>query len=161
MNQFYPSDSLSLESPVNTKCIDTNGIKKLYKGENCSLFDSSEIKISSDIRSYVWNLSFEKQILCSKENIEKSYKSQVVFSNGMPYWINSKLTKERRNNLLFHLDLNFHSDLVTVQEEKLLYDSKDLLAWTGGALGIFVGYSIFDLSSQILDWVFQFFCRII
>jgi hypothetical protein len=50
---------------------------------------------------------------------------------------------------------------VTVQEEKLLYDSKDLLAWTGGALGIFVAYSIFDLSSQILDWVFQFVCRII
>ena len=178
MNQFYP---LSLESPVNTKCIDTKGIMKLYKDENCkevcipiqyrSLYDSSEIKICSDyddhhcvfqkIRSYVWNLSFEKQILCTKENIEKSYKGQVVFSNGMPYWISSKLTKERRNNLLFHLDLNFHSDLVTVQEEKLLYDSKDLLAWTGGALGIFVGYSIFDLSSQILDVVFQFICRII
>ena len=181
MNKFYPLDPLSLESPVNTKCIDTNGIKKLHKDKNCkefcipiqysSLFDSSEIKICSDyddhhcvfqeIRSYVWNLSFEKQILCSKENIEKSYKSQVVFSNGMPYWINSKFTKERRNNILFHLELNFHSDRVTVQEEKLLYDSKDLLAWTGGALGIFVGYSIFDLSSQILDWVFQFVYRII
>jgi hypothetical protein len=35
MNQFYPLDPLSLESPVNTNCIDTNGIKKLYKDENC------------------------------------------------------------------------------------------------------------------------------
>ena len=58
MNQFYPLDHLSLESSVNTKCIDTNEIKKLYKDENCkkvcipiqysSLFDSSEFKICSD-----------------------------------------------------------------------------------------------------------------
>ena len=55
----------------------------------------------------------------------------------------------------------FDSDHINVQEEELIYGPKDLLSWIGGALGIFVGYSIFDLTSLILDWIFQFVCRII
>ena len=43
----------------------------------------------------------------------------------------------------------------------MIYTSKDLVAWIGGALGVFVGYSMFDFSKQIIDWVFQIVYRII
>ena len=136
-----------------------------------SLFDLSEIKICSDyddhhcafpkIRRDIWKLSSEKQLLPTKENVEKSYKGDKVFSEGIPYWITKIVTEERRNSILFYMSWNFNSDHVTVQEEELIYGPKDLLSWIGGALGIFVGYSIFDLTSLLLDRVFQFVYRVV
>ena len=179
MNQFYPLDPLSEAS---RKCIDTNAIKKIRKDQNCkefcipiqysSLFDSSEIKICSDYEDhfcaldeiqyqYIWKISLKKQILCSKEHVKNSYKAEVLYSNGLPYWITKMVSKERINHILFYLQMNFPSDYVTVQEEELIYGPKDLLSWIGGALGIFVGYSIFDLTSLLLDLVFQFVCWVI
>ena len=180
MNKFYPLDTLSEGSPVSTQwCIDTNGIKEKLKAKNCkelcipiqysSLVDSSEINICSDydnhtcaqrnIQGYIRRLS--KKIWCTKENVEKSYKGQVDFEDGLPYWITQEVREERRNNILFNMILDFDSDHVTVQEEELIYGPKDLLSWIGGALGIFVGYSIFDLTSVLLDWVFQFVFQVI
>ena len=175
MNKFYPLN------PSSTQCIDTNSIKKIRKDQKCkevcipiqfsSLFDLSEIKICLDyennfcayrqIERYIYKLSREKQILCTKENATKSYKGQVTYSDGIPYWITNQVTEERRNNILFFMRWTFDSDHITVQQEELMYGPKDLLSWIGGALGIFVGYSIFDLTSLILDWIFLFVCRII
>ena len=49
-------------------------------------------------------------------------------------------------------------DLFLMTESKLhilnYFISKDLLAWLGGALGIFVGYSFFDFAKQIIDVAF-------
>ena len=44
-----------------------------------------------------------------------------------------------------------------ISEEQLIYNSKDLVAWIGGALGIFVGYSFFNLSQHIIAIVFYLF----
>ena len=55
--------------------------------------------------------------------------------------------------MLLLLDLENMSKKVIVSEEALVYDSKDLLAWIGGALGVFVGYSFFNLSQHIIDGV--------
>ena len=63
---------------------------------------------------------------------------------------------ERRKRTLFFLYWQYASNLTTITQEKLVYDSKDLLAWLGGALGIFVGYSFFDLLKFIIDIVFNF-----
>ena len=115
----------------------------------------------NQIQRFIYKLSIEKQILCTKENVEKSYKGQVTYSDGISYGITKRVPEERRNNILFFMRWTFDSDHITVQEEELIYGPKDLLSWIGGALGIFVGYSIFDLTSLILDWVFQFVCRII
>ena len=181
MNKFYPLNRSSEKSPASTQCIDTNSIKKIRKDQKCkevcipiqfsSLFDLSEIKICLDyenhfcaynqIQRFIYKLSIEKQILCTKENDEKSYKGQVTYSDGISYGITKRVPEERRNNILFFMRWTFDSDHITVQEEELIYGPKDLLSWIGGALGIFVGYSIFDLTSLILDWVFQFVCRII
>ena len=48
----------------------------------------------------------------------------------------------------------YYNELTNISEEKLVYDSRDLLAWIGGALGIFVGYSFFDLAKNIIDITF-------
>ena len=50
----------------------------------------------------------------------------------------------------------YKSNVTIISEEKLVYGSKDLLAWLGGALGIFVGYSFFDLAKTIIDVSFFF-----
>ena len=83
------------------------------------------------------------------------------YSDGIPFWITKMVTEEKRNKILFFMRWHFDSDHVTVQEEELMYGPKDLLSWIGGALGIFVGYSIFDLTSLLLDLVFQFVCWVI
>ena len=54
-----------------------------------------------------------------------------------------------------------NSETVDISEEKLVYDSKDLLAWLGGALGIFIGYSFFDLSKLIIDVTFFFIYKLV
>ena len=53
----------------------------------------------------------------------------------------------------------YDEKLVTISEEKLVYDSKDLLAWIGGALGLFIGYSFFDLAKYIINKAFHTFNR--
>ena len=102
-----------------------------------------------------------RQVWCTKKKIEKSYEGQVSFSDGLPYSIIKRVTEERKDKVLFLMRWDFDSDHITVQEEELIYGPMDLLSWIGGALGIFVGYSIFDLTSLLLDWVFQFVFRVI
>ena len=50
---------------------------------------------------------------------------------------------------------------VGISEEKLIYGAKDLLAWIGGALGIFIGYSFFDFAKHIIDIFFHFIYKYI
>ena len=44
----------------------------------------------------------------------------------------------------------YKTNITTIYEEKLVYGPKDLLAWLGGALGIFVGYSFFDFAKHMI-----------
>ena len=86
------------------------------------------------IQMYIWKLSKKKQILCTKENVKKSYKGQVTYSDGIDYDITNKIPEERRNNILFFMRWTFETDHITVQREELMYGPKDLLSWIGGAL---------------------------
>ena len=62
--------------------------------------------------------------------------------------------------MLLLLDLENMSKKVIVSEEALVYNSKDLLAWIGGALGVFVGYSFFNLSQHVIDGVSYFLRKV-
>ena len=92
-----------------------------------------------------------------KPMIEKNFigsaKVQDTFTN--------RINEERKNRILMKLFWTFQSNKVTISEERLVYDGKDLLAWLGGALGIFVGYSFFDLSKHIIDLCFYFIYQIV
>ena len=65
--------------------------------------------------------------------------------------------KQRRERTLALLFWRYGSKKVIISEEQLIYNLKDLIAWIGGALGIFVGYSFFNLSQHIIDIVFYLF----
>ena len=53
----------------------------------------------------------------------------------------------------------FDSPYVNDREEVLVYGPVDIVSWLGGAIGIFGGYSIYDLSSQIIELVFSLISR--
>ena len=65
--------------------------------------------------------------------------------------------KQRRDRTLVLLYWRYGSKKVIISEEQLIYNSRDLVAWIGGALGIFVGYSFFNLSQHIIAIVFYLF----
>ena len=64
-----------------------------------------------------------------------------------------------RSRTLFFMNWLFTSAYVTDREEVLVYKEDDLFAWLGGAFGLFVGYSMYDLSSQIIDFAFSLISR--
>ena len=64
-----------------------------------------------------------------------------------------------RGRTLFALQWDFVSPYVNNREEVLVYGGVDLISWLGGAIGVFGGYSIYDLSSQIIDLVFSLISR--
>ena len=85
----------------------------------------------------------------------------MTILDGIPYFTTQNMDDERKKRIIVSLWWQFDSADGTANEEKLLYDSKDLLAWVGGALGIFVGCSIFDILSQIISMIFYFVARVI
>ena len=97
-----------------------------------------------------------------KPAVEKYFKGRVKFIS---------VEGDREYSKTFHADEKkiamvtiswlFQNQLTTVINEKLVYDSKDLLAWLGGALGIFVGYSFYDFAKHIIDIAFYFIYRLI
>ena len=90
-----------------------------------------------------------------KPTIEKHFKGFTTFRKGIYYNYHPEIIKgERINRTLLAMYWKYQSNITTIIEEKLVYDSKDLLAWLGGALGIFVGYSFYDFAKQIIDVAF-------
>ena len=85
----------------------------------------------------------------------------MTILDGIPYFTTQNMDDERKKRIIVSLWWQFDSADGTANEEKLLYDSKDLLAWVGGALGIFVGCSIFDILAQIVSLIFYFVARVI
>ena len=66
------------------------------------------------------------------------------------------INEEEKKRILMLLFWNSQSNITTVYEEKLVYESKYLLERLGGVFGIFVGYSFFDLAKNIIDAAFYF-----
>ena len=105
--------------------------------------------------------SNKNNLVCSKPRVENYYGGQVTILDGIPYFTTQNMDDERKKRIIVSLWWQFDSADGTANEEKLLYDSKDLLAWVGGALGIFVGCSIFDILAQIISLIFYFVARVI
>ena len=93
--------------------------------------------------------------------MENYYGGQITILDGIPYFTTQNMNEEEKKRIILSFWWQFDSAHGTVNEEKLLYDSKDLLAWVGGALGIFVGCSIFDVSYQIISLIFYFVARVV
>ena len=59
---------------------------------------------------------------------------------------------------VLRIEWKFASNIRTIHEEKLVYEGKYLMAWLGGALSIFIGLSLFDICSQIID-LLLYYCQ--
>ena len=173
-NLFYPLESKTVDSfnQINSNqksCFELDKIKKIRKENSCTsscipfiykvFFNKSvEMKLCENFDDYfcaikkIRNYIIAQQLTCMKPMIEKNFigsaKVQDTFTN--------RINEERKNRILMKLFWTYQSNKVTISEERLVYDGKDLLAWLGGALGIFVGYSFFDLSKHIIDLCFYF-----
>jgi hypothetical protein len=49
------------------------------------------------------------------------------------------------------IDIQYHSDVVLIREELLLYDFADILSSIGGSFGLFLGFSFINVIDFIFD----------
>ena len=102
---------------------------------------------------------------CTPPGVQKYFNGILQVGNGISYsysrgLINGIDHEDDNDRKLLSLGWTFFSQYTKVGEEKLLYGFTDLVAWLGGAIGIFVGYSVFDLSNQIIDVIFNCIARL-
>lgn len=152
-------------------CLNYQNVTNIYEANNCtdpcipivysSLFDISNIKeclnydshfcAINEVRDYIMT----QQETCMKPMVEKYFNGMVIYREGISHDYTYSVSDKRKNQtvLLFWWDFD-SNDHATLYEEKLVYDDKDLLAWLGGAFGIFVGYSFLDFFNRCVDIIF-------
>ena len=103
---------------------------------------------------------------CTQSGVEKYFDGTLNDKKGISYanWVGNVTNSfmgndDERNRTLLVMHWDFISTYVTDREEVLVYGAVDLVSWLGGAIGVFGGYSIYDLSSQIIDLVFSLISR--
>ena len=132
-----------------------------------AFFNKSQIEICSNFDEHfcgileTWVFITNQITFCRQLGEQKYFKGMAEFREGFTNFFPSVMDEERQKRTLMLLYWNYHSNLTTISEEKLVYGAKDLLAWLGGALGIFVGYSFLDLAKQMIDIAFYFVYRVI
>ena len=103
---------------------------------------------------------------CTPLGVQKYFNGILQVGNGISYspsrgGIDHVNEDDNVNDKkLLSLKWTFFSQYTKVGEETLLYGFTDLVAWLGGAIGIFVGYSVLDLSNQIIDVIFNCIARL-
>ena len=109
----------------------------------------------------------EEGLDCSPPGVQKYFYGILDVGNGISYSSFRGIAngidhvdEDVNDRTLLSLKWAFISHYTKVGEEKLLYGFMDLVSWLGGAIGIFVGYSVFDLSNQIIDVIFNCIARL-
>ena len=98
-------------------------------------------------------------IILKRKLLFSIFTGKIQFLSTSEIQYPDTINEDRKNRALLLISWMYYNKLTNISEEKLVYDSRDLLAWIGGALGIFVGYSFFDLAKHIIDIVFHFIYR--
>ena len=158
---------MNLSQEICFKAID---IMKIRNAQNCSehcipftmssFFNVTEINVCKSFADHfcafgkiVWFL-YEKTKTCLKLAVEKNFKGSLEYKEDYDIIYPETINEDKKKKTLLLIQWKYLNQLTTIIEEKLVYDSKDLLAWLGGALGIFIGYSFFDFAKHIIDVVF-------
>ena len=173
-----PEESYKHEKSNPKKCLEPEKIKMIQKAKNCTEFclpfiyqaffsNSTILKICENFDDYFCALKDihdylqEEQLTCMKPIIEKNFIGKANFYSDFTNYFPGIINEERKKRTLMLLFWAYQSKDTIISEEKLVYDSKDLVAWLGGALGIFLGYSFFDLSKHVIDLAFYFIYKIV
>ena len=176
---FHPLKRESKETSGNANegCIDPNTIIDQRNDFNCStscipimfssLINMSMFKECPDYDNHVCDIDnlfgylYDQGQKCNRYGVEKYFDGIVDVRHGTSYYQLLRPPQvphgndDLRNRTLLTMTMDFNSPYTTVYEEELLYDTTDLISWLGGAIGIFVGYSVLDLSNQLIDVIFN------
>ena len=161
-------------TPTLEYCFKPDDIVEILNSSNCteicipvhfsSLFNT-EIKTCSNNQAHfcafyeIYSHVDKQQEYCMTPNTQKYFKGISTYMRGFTNYYPEIIKGGRKDRTLMLFYCGYKSNVTIISEEKLVYDSKDLLAWLGGALGIFVGYSFFDLAKNIIDVAFYFIYR--
>ena len=55
----------------------------------------------------------------------------------------------------FHFSYTFESMSMTIMQEYYIYDTVGFISSVGGTLGLFIGFSFYDVINKILDYIMQ------
>ena len=181
-NQFHPlkKDTKEMSASNKGRCIDPSKILEKRKNKNCtddciptilsSIFNMSTFKECPDYHTHfcaleeIFVYAYDQTFQCTNSEVEKYFDGTLNDKKGISYanWVGKVTTSgndDERNRTLLVMRWSFISTYVTDREEVLVYGAVDLVSWLGGAIGVFGGYSIYDLSSQIIDLIFSLISR--
>ena len=100
--------------------------------------------------------------------LEQCYRPQTHYTGsflpreGILFYDSENLACKKNNRTLLRLYIRRKTDKTIIQQEKLVYDFKDLLSGVGGTLSLFLGISIFSICNQIIDamtYGFKMLCK--
>ena len=92
----------------------------------------------------------EKILTCLRQKDVKQY-SLRMFEHTVSTKLDSFSIPEETNMSQTQFSIWFSSYIVNVHEEMLIHDEIWLLGSLGGSLGLFIGFSLFDYASIILE----------
>ena len=132
-----------------TQCLD-----RMFADNNCSTkcvpllynFLSSDLPICHNIEDYRCIIKDH-----SKERFKCLKPKFLIQYNADP--VKSKI--ESKKHTYLRLLMQFPNDLVEISEEIIVFSNLDFLASVGGSLGLFLGFSFFNLGSAIIDMLWN------
>ena len=77
-------------------------------------------------------------------------KQSIEFKSDLTVY---KLPKEAAASPLLVFSMMYKSTQKTVHEERLVYDQSGMVSQLGGILSLFLGFSFFNLISDLLDFI--------
>ena len=137
---FFFSEDLS---PCPVKClpIQMKGFQYANKSatiENCTKLED-EICNGGPFIAMQMDHAYQE---CLKPCEETTYKDSVA------KLVEPMYLKEDKNTALFDV---FMTNVRRVEKEVLVYDTNDMIGAIGGSLGLFLGFSFFDVMCKCLD----------
>ena len=79
-------------------------------------------------------------------------KGKVYFRNGIHH---DQINEDIKERTLLKIFWQFPTNKKLISQEVLVFDWKYLMASIGGTLGLFIGFSVFDMFSLIIDTIFD------
>ena len=134
-------------SPCPIKCLPIQMKGFQYVNKSTSLTNCAKLEDETcNAGSRVWNKLYEEFPNCLKPCKKITYKDSKLD-------IYEPMFLEIGQNLA-NFDLMMNS-LRKIEKEALVYDTNDVIGAIGGSLGLFLGFSFFDVISKCLDLIMR------
>ena len=131
----------------------------MYKNLTClpiqlkTIQDLSKIQVKKESCPQFWS----KQIMKYWQKLMVySYRKCLKPCNILEYQGSTENTDKIRPGKI-QISLSLSTDEVKVQEEYLIYNEVDLVGIIGGTMGLFIGFSFFDIVNDVIVYISKCF----